>query len=402
MLLTTHGKPRIIDCSQDTTEYLSLPRGLLEQVHSMITEQGVDVKVLDKTNSGKPIDVSFDGDLRGEQGQEANVVLEHDNGILSATTGFGKTVIGAYLISERKVNTLVLVHLANLQRQWVDSLNQFLTINEEPEPTYTPTGRVRKGNIIGTIGGGKSRPSGIVDVALMQSLVSGDEVKELVKNYGMVIVDECHRAAAFTFEQILKNTNARYVYGLSATPTRKDGHHPIIYMHCGKIRYKVDAKKQAEERPFEHFVIPRFTRFQKPVQHQGDWNIQSIYKSLVDSEVRNSLILQDVLIAVEQGRNPIVLTERKEHVSILHKLLSEQAKNVFCLVGGVSQKNNLEIMEQIAAVPTGESLVIVATGRYVGEGFDLPRLDTLFLAMPISWKGTVQQYAGELIRGLEL
>ena len=401
MRLTTHDKPRIIDCSQDTTEYLGLPRGLFEQVHDIISEQGVGVIVSDKTNSGKPIDVSFNGSLRSEQGQAANALLEHENGILSATTGFGKTVIGAHLISERKVNTLVLVHLANLQRQWIDSLNQFLTINEEPEPTYTPTGRVRKGTIIGTIGGGKSRPSGIVDVALMQSLVSGDEVKELVKNYGMVIVDECHRAAAFTFEQILKTTNARYVYGLSATPTRKDGHHPIIYMHCGKIRYKVDAKKQAEERPFEHFIIPRFTRFQKPAQHQGDWNIQSIYKALADSEVRNSLILQDVLVAVEQGRNPIVLTERKEHVSILYKLLSEQAKNVFCLVGGVSQKNNLEIMEQIAAVPTDKPLIIVATGRYVGEGFDLPRLDTLFLAMPISWKGTVQQYAGRLHRLFE-
>ena len=401
MRLTTHDKPRIIDCSHDATEYLGLPRGLFEQVRIMISKQGVEINVIDKTNAGKSIDVSFNGVLRGEQDEAANALLEYENGILSATTGFGKTVIGAHLIAERKVNTLVLVHLANLQRQWVDSLSRFLIINEEPEPTFTPTGRMRKGNIIGTIGGGKSKPSGIVDVALMQSLVSGDEVKELVKNYGMVIVDECHRAAAFTFEQILKTTNARYVYGLSATPTRKDGHHPIIYMHCGKIRYKVDAKKQAEERPFEHFIIPRFTRFQKPVQHQGEWNIQGIYKALVGSEVRNILILQDVLVSVEQGRNPIILTERKEHVRVLYELLSGQAKNVFCLVGGVSQKNNLEIMEQIAAVPTDESVIIIATGRYVGEGFDLPRLDTLFLAMPISWKGTVQQYAGRLHRLFE-
>ena len=398
MRMTTHDKPRIIDCSQDTAEYLGLPRGLLEQVHHMFSEQGVKIEVTDKTNTGKSIDVSFNGNLRGEQNDAANALLAHKNGILSATTGFGKTVIGAYLISERKVNTLIIVHLANLQRQWVDSLYQFLNINEEPEPTFTSTGRVRKGNIVGTIGGGKSRPSRIIDVALMQSLASGDEANELAKNYGMVIVDECHRAAAFTFEQILKATSARYVYGLSATPTRKDGHHPIIYMHCGKIRYKVDAKKQAEERPFEHFITPRFTRFQKPLHHQGEWNIQSIYKSLVGSEVRNSLILQDVLVAVEQRRNPIILTERKEHVSILYKLLSAQTKNVFCLVGGISQKNNLEIMDKIATVPSDESLIIVATGRYVGEGFDLPRLDTLFLAMPISWKGTVQQYAGRLHR----
>jgi len=401
MRLPTHNKPRIIDCSQDTVEYLGLPRGLLVEVHSLFESHGVEIDFSDKTNSGKIIDVTFNGSLRDEQVEAATAMLAHNNGILSATTGFGKTVIGAYLIAQRKVNTLVIVDKTTLLQQWLDKLNEFLIINEEPEPSYTPTGRKRKQDVVGTISGGKSRASGIVDVALMQSLVSDNEVKELVKNYGMIIVDECHRAAAFTCEQILKTTNARYICGLSATPTRKDGHTPIIYMHCVKIRYKVDAKKQAEERPFEHYIIPRFTRFQKPAHYQGDWNIQSIYAALVESDIRNEMIEQDVLTAVRQGRNPIILTERKEHVNVLYKLLANKTENVFCLIGGVSQKHNREIMDKIFEVPADESLVIVATGRYVGEGFDLPRLDTLFLAMPISWRGTVQQYAGRLHRIVE-
>ena len=401
MRLSTHEKSRIIDCSEDTPHYLGMPRGLLEQVRAHMAAHDVNIIVTDETNPGRTIDVTFNGELRGEQNQAVAAMLAHDIGILSATTGFGKTVIGAYLIAERKVNALILVDKTTLLQQWLDRLGEFLVINEEPEASYTPTGRKRKQDVIGSIGGGKSRPGGIVDVALIQSLVSGDEVKDLVRKYGMVIVDECHRAAAFTCEQILKTTNARYIHGLSATPTRKDGHTPIIYMHCGKIRYKVDAKKQAEERPFEHYIIPRFTRFQKPTHHEGAWNIQSIYAALTENGARNELIAQDVLIAVEQGRNPIVLTERKEHVNRLYKLIAEKNENVFCLVGGVSQKHNRELMEKIHAIPADEPLIIVATGKYVGEGFDLPRLDTLFLAMPISWKGTVQQYAGRLHRIVE-
>ena len=233
----------------------------------------------------------------------------------------------------------------------------------------------------------------------MQSLVSKDEVKDLVKNYGMVIVDECHHVSAFSFEQILKTVTARYVYGLTATPTRKDGHHPIINMHCGKIRYQVDAKRQAEERPFEHFIIPRFTRFQKPPhQDESNWEMPDIYRDIQNNELRNNLILQDVIAAVEQGRNPIILSERTDHVKLLVERLSPLIKNVIPLTGGSSQKQSRETLQKVANIPDNESFVLVATGRYVGEGFDMPRLDTLFLAMPISWKGTVQQYAGRLHR----
>ncbi|MCL2034972.1 MAG: DEAD/DEAH box helicase family protein, partial [Oscillospiraceae bacterium] len=356
------------------------------------------IQLIDKTNEGRKIDVVFNGELRGEQHQAVDALLEHNNGILSATTAFGKTVIGAHLIASRKVNTLILVHRTNLLSQWIQRLNEFLIINEEPVVELTPKGRKRKKNIIGQIGGGKNNPSGIIDVAVMQSLVSGDEVKELVKNYGMVIADECHHVSAFSFEQILKAVNAKYVYGLTATPTRQDGHHPIIFMQCGKIRYRVDAKEQAEARPFDHFIIPRFTRFHKPAHRDEKWELSDVYTDIQKSEIRNNLIVQDVIAAVEQGRNPIILTERKEHVIYLAEQLQLRIKNVIILIGGEGQKKSRESLQIVADIPEDEPFVLVATGRYVGEGFDMPRLDTLFLAMPISWKGTIQQYAGRLHR----
>ncbi|MCL1883805.1 MAG: DUF1653 domain-containing protein [Defluviitaleaceae bacterium] len=401
MRLSTHKKARIISCSDETEQYICLPRGLENEVIAMLDEYDVNFDVTDERNNGRTIDVIFAGKLRGEQQSAADALLAHDNGILSATTAFGKTVIGAFLISERKVNTLILVNRRNLMEQWVDKLQQFLNINEEPVPEYTPTGRLRKKNIIGQIGDGKTSISSIIDVAVMQSLVSGEEVKELVKNYGMVIVDECHHVSAFSFEQIMKAVNAKYVYGLTATPTRKDGHHPIINMQCGKIRYKVDAKKQAEERPFDHYIIPRFTQFQKPMHREGDYeNYQIICTDICENENRNNLIINDVIFAVKQGRNPIILSERVSHVQYLAATLNEKLKNVIALTGGKS-KQSREALESVANIPIDEPFVLVATGKYIGEGFDMPRLDTLFLAMPISWTGTVQQYAGRLHRLFE-
>ena len=399
MRLSTFNKPRVISCSDETEKYLCLPRGLEDEVGEILKDNAVEVKCKDETNEGRKIDVVFKGELRGEQQQAADALLTHNNGILSATTAFGKTVVGARLIADRKVNTLILVHRTNLLAQWIERLNEFLTVNEVPIVELTPKGRKRKKNIIGQIGGGKNNPSGIIDVAVMQSLVSGDEVKELVRNYGMVIVDECHHVSAFSFEQILKTTNARYIYGLTATPMRQDGHHPIIYMHCGKIRHKVDAKEQAEARPFEHFVIPRFTHFQKPAHRdENKWSITDIYSDIQNNETRSNMIIQDVIAAVEEGRNPIILTERTEHVKYLAAQVRPKIKNTIVLTGGKTQKKSREILQEIANISESEPFVLIATGKYVGEGFDMPRLDTLFLAMPISWKGTLQQYAGRLHR----
>jgi len=254
--------------------------------------------------------------------------------------------------------------------------------------------------LLKTVGAGKARPSGIIDVAIMQSLNSGDEAREWVKNYGMVIVDECHHVPAFSFEQILKGVHAKYVYGLTATPTRQDGHHPIIFMHCGPIRYRVDARKQAEKRPFEHYVIPRLTSFRAaPLEEEGkEPSIQRLYAAIAVNEPRNQRIIEDVLRCYQSGGNTLVLTERTAHVALLAAKLREQIPDVIALTGGKGAKETREALAKVSAAPADRPLTLIATGRYIGEGFDEPRLDTLFLAMPISWKGTLQQYAGRLHR----
>lgn len=400
MRLPTYDKPRIISLSDKTSDYLCLPRGCEPDLVNLLGNLKADVEWADKTSLGRAISVEFNGLLRDEQADATDSMLRYDNGVLSATTAFGKTVIGAKLISERKVNTLVLVHTQQLLEQWKERLNQFLTINEKlPDEPVKKRGRKKVRSIIGQLGGGKKTLSGIIDIAVMQSLVKGDEVNEIVRDYGMIIVDECHHVPAFSFEQILKSALAKYVYGLTATPVRQDGHHPIIFMHCGPVRYKVDAKEQAEKRPFDHYIIPRFTPFRKPVsQDEKQWSIGEIYSEISTSPIRNQLIIEDVISCVKEGRNPIVLTERTAHVELIADQLSKALPNVIELIGGMSAKERRASLGRLSSIPANENIVIVATGRFVGEGFDEPRLDTLFLVMPVAWKGTVQQYAGRLHR----
>jgi superfamily II DNA or RNA helicase len=399
MRMSTYGKPPIISCSEETPAYLCLPRGCEADVANLLDEVGVKTAWSDHTCPGRPINVAFYGHLREEQILAAEEMLKHDIGVLSATTAFGKTVIAAKLIAERKVSTLVLTHRRQLLSQWTVKLSEFLEIDEALPVMEKKRGRKRKQSLIGQIGAGKSRPSGIIDVAIMQSLNSGDEVKELVKNYGMVIVDECHHVPAFSFEQILKGVHAKYVYGLTATPMRQDGHHPIIFMHCGPIRYRVDARKQAEKRPFDHYVIPRLTRFRAPLEEEGkEPSIQRLYAAIAVNEPRNERIVEDVLRCFQCGGNALVLTERTAHVALLAAKVREQIPDVIALIGGKGVKETREALSRVSATPAGRPLTLIATGRYIGEGFDEPRLDTLFLAMPISWKGTLQQYAGRLHR----
>ena len=363
----------------------------------MLGDKVKEFIVIDKTNTGENIPVEFNGELREEQTLAVKELLKYNIGVLSATTAFGKTVIASYLTSQRKTNTLILVHTQALMQQWKKSLEQFLAFNITlPEPQKR-RGRKKAWSPVGLLGAGKDTLNGIVDVAVMQSLVDGDEVKELVRNYGMIIVDECHHVSAVNFEKILKYANAKYVYGLTATPTRQDGHHPIVFMQCGPIRYRVDAKAQAEKREFEHYLIPRFTSF----RNISDDNITTLYKKLSDDAMRNNLIINDIVLAVKNGRTPIILTERREHVAMLTELLKPHCNNVIPIIGTTSAKSRRETLERLENIPKEESLVVVATGRYVGEGFDYPRLDTLFLALPIAWKGKVAQYAGRLHRNYQ-
>jgi superfamily II DNA or RNA helicase len=402
MRMSTYGKPRIISCAEETPEYLCLPRGCEMDLANLLAETGVEVEWSDKANPGRRIEITFTGVLREDQKLAAEAMLKHDCGVLAAATAFGKTVIAAKLITERKTNTLILTHRQQLLSQWLAKLDQFLQIEATLPVVATKRGRKLQQSLIGQIGSGKTNPSGIIDVAIMQSLTRNGEVKEFIRDYGMVIVDECHHVPAFSFEQILKQVHAKYIYGLTATPARRDGHHPIIFMHCGPVRYRADAKKEASKRPFEHYVLPRFTGFRAPFdKEEKDISIQEFYSEIATNEWRNQLIIDDVIRNHEKGRNALVLTERTAHVELLAGKLSEEIPDVITLTGGKGRKESRNALARIAETPANGRLTLVATGRYIGEGFDEPRLDTIFLAMPISWRGTLQQYAGRLHRLFE-
>lgn len=394
MRLPIYNKPRVICTADITDKYIGLPRGCEDALCKLLTDCKVTYHVDDKTNPGTDISVNFNGTLREEQQSASEALLLHNIGVLSATTAFGKTVVASYLIGQRKTNTLILVHTRSLMMQWKKSLETFLDL--DITPVMTKKGTVKKNwSPVGLLGAGKNGVGGYVDVAVMQSLVQGDTVKELVRNYGMVIVDECHHVSAVNFEKILRYANAKYVYGLTATPQRQDGQHPIIFMQCGPIRYRVDAKEQAEKRGFEHILIPRFTDFR--CANLGR-SIAALYKDLAESKSRNEQIISDVKNALLENRCPIILTERREHVQLLADKLADACPIIIKLTGTASQKERQETMNQLHSIPEDEPLVIIATGKYVGEGFDYPRLDTLFLALPIAWKGKVAQYAGRLHR----
>ncbi len=402
MRMPTYNKPPIISCAEETPHYLCLPRGCEADLATLLGQAGVEVAWSDKTCPGRSIQVAFSGLLREDQELAAEAMLKHDCGVLSAATAFGKTVIAARLIAERKTNTLILTHRRQLLSQWMAKLGEFLDIDEELPIVAGKRGRRPRQSLIGQIGAGRKSPGGVVDVAIMQSLSSGGEVKECVKDYGMVIVDECHHVPAFSFEQILKRVNSKYIYGLTATPVRRDGHHPIIFMHCGPVRHRVDARKEAEKRPFEHYVIPRFTGFRAPFdREEQDMSIQELYSGIATDELRNQQITDDVIRTHENGRNAIILTERTAHVELLAGKLREKIPDVITLTGGRGGKETRNALARIAETPVNGQLALIATGRYIGEGFDEPRLDTLFLAMPISWRGTLQQYAGRLHRLFE-
>lgn len=382
MRLSTFGKPRLIDCSEDFPEHLALPRGCLPAARKLLAHNALAMEIEDARCDGTAITVTFRGRLSQEQGHVATALAEHEFGVLSAPTAFGKTVIGAWLIAERGVNTLVLVHRQHLLDQWRQRLADFLDLPPEA---------------IGQIGGGKRRPTGIVDVSLLQSLSSQGEVNDVVASYGQVIVDECHHVPAVNFERVLSEARARYVVGLTATPRRKDGHHPIIAMQCGPVRVKVDARAQATARPFEHEVVVRTTGFTLP-EHLANAGIQEIYSQLVADTSRTRLIVGDVLAAVNGGRSPLVLTERREQLDELARQLTPHVPHVLVLRGGMGVRRRRELAAALAAVPEDEPRLLLATGRYIGEGFDDGRLDTLFLTLPVAWRGTIQQYAGRLHR----
>jgi superfamily II DNA or RNA helicase/very-short-patch-repair endonuclease len=385
MRLPTYDKPRIIACAEDYPNHIGLPRGCMDDLLQTLSDLKINHVVHDERNGGRPLDAKFQGELRPEQAAAAQSIHAYDTGVLAATTAFGKTVIAAWLIAKRGVNTLVMVHRRQLQQQWVERLSTFLGL---------PT------NAIGRIGGGRKKPTGMLDVAVIQSLVRKGIVADLVGDYGHVIVDECHHLSAQSFEQVVRQAKAKFVTGLSATVTRKDGHHPIIFMQCGPVRFRVSAKQGTAAHPFQHTVLVRPTDFRpiKPAEANVRVQFHQLYDELVSDVGRNRLICQDVVQALRDRRSPLVLTERNEHLDALADQLAPDVKHLIVLRGGMRKKEVEAIHARLAAIPAGESRLLLATGRYVGEGFDDPLLDTLFLTLPISWHGTVAQYVGRLHR----
>ncbi len=396
MRLPVYNLPRIISCSEVTDDYLLLPRGCEEGVVDFFKSNDVEVRIEDKTNSGQRIEVGFKGSLYEEQQRAIEALEVHRSGTLYATMAFGKTVTAAALIAQKKVNTLILVHTKALLDQWRERLEEYLTTDFQSEEERKRRGRRKKFQQFGALSSTENTLNGKIDIALLQSCISDNEVKQFVRDYGMVIVDECHHAPAVNFERVLREVNARYVYGLTATPIRKDGHQPIIFMQCGEIRYSADSKSQQAQQSFRRLLIPRFTSHRN-LKADGE-NYAQVIDELIENELRNKLILDDVASNLAENRTPIILTARTAHVDLLAEECRKICHNVIRLVGNDSAKAKREVMEQLSLVSADEPLVVVATGKYVGEGFDLPRLDTLMLALPVSWKGLIAQYTGRLHR----
>lgn len=378
MRLSVWDKPRVIGCAENYPQYIALPRGCLDAAQKLLRDHGIRCKLRDERYGGEPLEVTFVGKLRPDQQSAVAGMLSHDVGVLYAPTAFGKTVTAAAMTANRGVNTLVLVHRTELLKQWQARLQSFLGIGK---------------GMIGTIGGGKAKPTGKIDIAVMQSLSRQGEVNPLVESYGHVIVDECHHVGAVSFDTILKRAKAKYVLGLTATPIRRDGQQPIIFMQCGPIRHT--AAKPAGA-PHDLAVAPYslHTCIDLPLKA----GIQDVFRHLANDQGRTTAIAAKIEHAFSQGRKVLVLTERTDHLDAISAALAGRIPGLFVLHGRMSRKQRAALIEQLDALPSEAPRVLLATGKLVGEGFDHPPLDTLVLAMPVSWKGTLQQYAGRLHR----
>ncbi len=398
MGVSTKGIPRIIFCGFDEGGYICIPRALLEPLIKRLVEAGISYSLTDKRCEGTALDVSFNGTLYEEQMRGATAILEHENGVLAATTSFGKTVVGAYMIAQRKTNTLILVHNTEIQKNWIEDLSKFLNINAEFPEYQTKTGRIRKRkSLIGKLYAGHNSMTGIVDVAIFSSLGKGDGINPIIEQYGMVIMDECHHGAAQTVEDVVGSAKAKYVYGLTATPKREDGLEKKVFMQFGPVRFRYTAKERAQKQGIDHFVYPRFTRLVSAM----DLKVIEANRAVIECDSRNDQIIDDVEKCVTNGRTPLVLTKYKEHAELLYQRLQGKADHVYLLQGGGSRKAKDKMRNQMKAVPAEESVILVAIDKYIGEGFNFPRLDTMMLTMPAASEGNIEQFAGRLHRDYE-
>jgi superfamily II DNA or RNA helicase len=377
MRMSVWNKPRVIGCAENYPQHIALPRGCLDSALSFLRYNNIAAELIDKRFAGTECNAVFTGNLRAEQEEAVSALLRYDTGVLCAPTAFGKTVTAAAVIARRKVNTLILVHRTELLKQWQERLAVFLQV----------------GDSIGIIEGGKHKPCGNIDIAVVQSISRHGEVEPLVRNYGQIIVDECHHIGAVSFSAILKETNARYLLGLTATPIRRDGLHPIIFMYCGAIRHTAARPKESLHN-LEVLTHSRFTSGHLP----SDARIQDIFREIALDHDRTVAIAEEAMKAFGQGRKVLVLTERTDHLDDIASVMNTLKLSPFVLHSRLSKKKRTMLISGLNALPPDSPRILLSTGRLIGEGFDHPPLDTLILAMPVSWKGTLQQYAGRLHR----
>ena len=397
--LSTFKKARYIYLGKDENNYIKIPRGLLDNIISQCNAADIEYQIDDKRYCEKHIKVSFNGQLKDSQIPAVTALTRYDNGILNAATAFGKTVVCCNIIAKKKLNTLILLQNSALMDQWENALNNFLII-DEPLPEYTtPSGRKKqRKNIIGKLQGSHNSLNGIIDIAMVGSIHNKTDCRNRLKEYGLVILDECHHAASDTIADILQETNAKYVYGVTATPLRSDGLEKINYMLLGPIRFKYSSKERAKEQGIQHLVYPRFTRTVAPRFGTDKIHPNEAYSLLRNNVERDALIINDAIECIKNNRTPVILSKYIDHAKILYTNLKDKADHVFLLSGDITKKDQKKIIIEMNQIPKHESLILVATGSLIGEGFDFPRLDTLIMATPVAWKSIVEQYAGRLNR----
>ena len=399
MDMPNYDESRFIYLGSDEGKYIVLPRGLREDILKKFDNAGISYKIEDKRTQGRELNISFKGELRESQIPAVETMLENETGILHAATAFGKTVVCCDMIARRGISTLILVDRADLMNQWIKRLDEFLDIDEELPEYQTKTGRTRKRkSLIGNLQGAHDTLTGIVDVAMIRSLKKKDGFHPMLKEYAQVYFDECHHAASESAIEVLQEINAKYVYGVTATPKRGDGKEKINEFLLGPIRYRLTVKDRAEEQNIDHLVYPRFTRTVKPHHLSKTPYGNDAYELIRNNDVRDEQIIRDVADCVQAGRTPVVLTKYVDHANKLSERLKKYADRLILLTGANGTKVRRAQVKELNEVDDSDSLILVGTGSLLGEGFDFPRLDTLFMATPVSGENVVEQYVGRLNR----
>lgn len=371
----------------ETESYITIPRGCKDKFLNVFAN--ADIQIQDKRNNGHEIDVSFKGELKNQQIEAIQSLLKYDTGVLHAVAGFGKTVMAIYAIAQKKTSTLIIVPTIDLKKQWLERIDEFLTY---------PSAIKKKDAYIGEFTGSKKNLKGNLDIATIQSLSKCDDLKTLLAPYGFVIIDECHHIPSQSFRIVMRNIKSTYIYGFSATPDRKDGLEKIMYMYCGEKRYETNKKLIISQRTFLQYLIPHFTNVKL-------LEIKDTYQEIIDeiylNEHRNFMIANDIITEFRNNRKSIVLSERIDHLQILYEKIRDVSPNIFVLTSDMKTSDRKQIGEQIKEVAKLDNYIVLATSKLLGEGFDLPSLDTLFLTLPVSDKNRIEQYTGRIHREFE-